>query len=477
MAIEIAKHNSKSKTIGLIAALLLLTAGLFVLFWRLELAEANRVPDGVFIEGINISNMDKHLAADKIRQMESNLLTKQIQLSYNNQKWSLQVERLGITVDAEGTVKKALERDGSAVIGRIVYYFNPVPKELEPSLTVDREKVEAILKPIIKEIEQPAKDSVLVINEDGTVNITPDKKGIKVNLDQLINDLVLSINQKGNTQVDIHVEEVEAHKTAENIKAMRINGVIGEFTTYFDGENIDRVTNIKIAAGKINGMILAPEQEFSFNNSVGQRTSSAGYRPALVILGNKFEEALGGGICQVSSTLYNAILLAALNPVERHNHSLAISYVPLGRDAAVAWNLLDFKFVNNLNCHIYLRTVVGKNYIKVQIFGDTTDKQEVIVRSWVTETFEPKHIFEVDASLLPGEEVLMEPGYRGFKARAQRVIKQKGEILRTEELSPSYYYPQARVTRVAPSVNGTDVKIGETSRKQEVNEPRIVTEF
>lgn len=113
--------------------------------------------------------------------------------------------------------------------------------------------------------------------------------------------------------VTVSVKEVVAQKTVDSIKAMKIDGVIAQYTTYFDGENSNRVTNIKTASKKIDGLILAPGQEFSFNKIVGERTSSAGYQPAKVIVANKFVEALGGGICQVSSTLYNTILLATLS--------------------------------------------------------------------------------------------------------------------------------------------------------------------
>jgi len=144
--------------------------------------------------------------------------------------------------------------------------------------------------------------------------------------------------------------------------------LISKYSTYFDSAQVNRTENIRISAKAIDGKLLAPGERFSFNAVVGERTAEAGYKEALIIEGDVFTPGLGGGICQVSSTLYNAVLLGNLEIVERHAHSLPISYVPPGQDATVAYPFLDFKFKNSLKHYLLIRSLVEENTLNFWIY-------------------------------------------------------------------------------------------------------------
>lgn len=146
--------------------------------------------------------------------------------------------------------------------------------------------------------------------------------------------------------------------------------LIGQYTTYFNGGQINRTHNIQVAAKTIDGKVLAPGERFSFNQTVGERTVAAGYREALVIEGDAFVPGLGGGVCQVSSTLYNAVLLADLQIVERHPHSLPVDYVPDGKDATVAYPVLDFRFRNSKSANIIIRCSVEENSLTFMLYEE-----------------------------------------------------------------------------------------------------------
>ncbi|MGC7871098.1 cell wall-binding repeat-containing protein [Desulfosporosinus sp. SYSU MS00001] len=143
---------------------------------------------------------------------------------------------------------------------------------------------------------------------------------------------------------------------------------IAQYTTYFDPGLANRTENIRLAAKALDGKLLAPGERFSFNKSVGERTTEAGYKEALIIEGDSFTPGLGGGVCQVSSTLYNAVILAGLEIIERHRHTLPISYVPPGQDATVAYPELDFKFENNTAASILIRSFVGDNSLTFKLY-------------------------------------------------------------------------------------------------------------
>lgn len=143
---------------------------------------------------------------------------------------------------------------------------------------------------------------------------------------------------------------------------------ISEYTTYFNAQEINRSENIRIAAKAIDGKVLVPGEVFSFNETVGRRTIEAGYKEAMIIEGNVFTPGLGGGICQVSSTLYNVVDLAQLEILERHHHTLRINYVPPGKDAAVYYGVLDFRFKNTSKDSLILRTSVEGNALTMKFF-------------------------------------------------------------------------------------------------------------
>ncbi|TGE32193.1 cell wall-binding repeat-containing protein [Desulfosporosinus sp. Sb-LF] len=144
---------------------------------------------------------------------------------------------------------------------------------------------------------------------------------------------------------------------------------ISQYSSNFDSNQVNRTENIRLAAKALNGKLLAPGERFSFNESVGERTSEAGYKEALIIEGNTFTLGLGGGICQVSSTLYNAVILAHLEILERHRHSLPVNYVPPGQDATVAYPILDFEFRNSTNAYLLIRSFLEENTLTFQLFG------------------------------------------------------------------------------------------------------------
>lgn len=146
-------------------------------------------------------------------------------------------------------------------------------------------------------------------------------------------------------------------------------GPIAQYSTHFDSTLVNRTENIRLAAKALDGKLLAPGERFSFNQSVGERTAHAGYKVALIIEGNTYTPGLGGGVCQVSSNLYNAAILAHLEILERHGHSLPVDYVPTGQDATVSFNSLDFRFRNNTDAYLLIRSFVEGNTLTFQLYG------------------------------------------------------------------------------------------------------------
>ncbi len=158
----------------------------------------------------------------------------------------------------------------------------------------------------------------------------------------------------------------------------------GESKTSFDSRNVNRTANLKLAVSKINGVVLAPGQVFSYNRQLGRRTAEAGYKEAIIFSGGKQVRDLGGGICQVSSTLFSAALLSGMEILSRRSHSQKVAYIPAGMDAMVYYGSQDFSFRNNLRCPVTIRARISGSSLTVSLWGDGAYKRKCTVISQAT---------------------------------------------------------------------------------------------
>ncbi|WP_241154341.1 VanW family protein [Staphylospora marina] len=199
-----------------------------------------------------------------------------------------------------------------------------------------------------------------------TSQITPEKPGLKMDV-KTVESWLLNLGALINKPTEIPMLEVEPSVTAADLQQVD-QKLIGKYTTRFDPGNVNRTTNIKLASKAIDGLILMPGEVFSFNKVVGPRTAARGYKPAPVIVKGEYSEGIGGGICQVSSTLYNSVDEANLRIVQRRSHSKEVTYVPPGRDATVSWGGPDFKFKNNLNKPVLIRIKISGSRLTVYTY-------------------------------------------------------------------------------------------------------------
>lgn len=241
--------------------------------------------------------------------------------------------------------------------------------------TIDQAKLRAWLDDVKKQVDQPV---VNAKQKKLGAEIQPEKPG-KLMDTKLVNSWLSDLPSLINKPKEIPFIDVEPQITTEDLKQVD-QKLIGNYTTRFDAGNTNRTTNIKLASKAINGIILNPGEQFSFNKVVGERTASRGYKPAHVIVNGEFSEGIGGGICQVSSTLYNSVDEANIKIVARRSHSKEVTYVPPGRDATVSWGGPDFKFKNNLNKPITIKIAIRGGTLQIQTFtvpGAKVSKKKV----------------------------------------------------------------------------------------------------
>lgn len=218
--------------------------------------------------------------------------------------------------------------------------------------------------------------------------------------------------------------------------------LIATFSTYYGDSKQNRKDNIRLASNKINGLKLYPEEEFSFNDCVGKRTSANGFKSAYVIVDGQYVEGVGGGVCQVSSTLYNCALLCNLAITCVRAHSLAVSYVAPSFDAMVS-SESDLRFVNTLSSPIIIKMHADGKYLRAEIYG--MDKFNIKRRSQTVEYIPFETEYREDASLAVGEEVIDTYGKEGLRTEGYLDFYEDGKLVKSLRIRKDTYHPQKRI--------------------------------
>jgi len=274
--------------------------------------------------------------------------------------------------------------------------------------------------------------------------IHPEEEGIDFNVEN-----AKSIISEEKEEYEIPLNITKPSKTVKQIGTEAFPDLLATCTTNYKAGNVDRTTNLKLAAGKINGVVLLPNEEFSYNKVVGERTISAGYKMAATYSGGKVVDGLGGGICQISSTLYDAVVFANLNVTTRRNHQFVTSYLPAGKDATVVWGSQDFKFVNSRKYPVRVVATVEGGNATIQIWGIKEDVEyDISIETKKVATIPYTTQYVQDASLPAGQQKIVQAGSNGRKVEAYKVTKLNGKVISTTLLSRDTYNAMQRIVHV-----------------------------
>ena len=236
-------------------------------------------------------------------------------------------------------------------------------------------------------------------------------------------------------EYEIPLNITKAEITVLDLGEDAFPNLLGTCTTNYDASNINRNNNLVLASQKLNGTIV-----FSYNQTVGQRTIAAGFKEAKAYAGGSVVLDVGGGICQLSSTLYNSVLLSNLEIVERRNHSFKTSYLPAGLDATVSWGSVDFKFKNTRKYPIKIIAKAQDGVVKVDIYGiKQDDDYDVKIESSETSIIPMKTIYEHDITLSKGEEYVSQNGDDGCTSETYKILYKNGLIVSKTLLSKDTY--------------------------------------
>jgi vancomycin resistance protein YoaR len=313
-----------------------------------------------------------------------------------------------------------------------------LPSGGQTELAVGGRRAERFLERVAKLLDRPAVDAGFRIRADGTVRVAPGVVGREVDRPGTARAILGAALSETNRVARVKVRTVRPERTAAEARAMGITGTLAAYSTSYAG-SADRIHNLQLAVSLLDGTLVAPGGTFSLNEAVGERTAERGFRVAPVIVGSEYEEAVGGGVSQVATTIFNAAWEAGLKITERNPHALYISRYPLGRDATVNYPNLDLKFVNDTKKWILVKGWSTGSGITVALYGAPTGRRVVSEAGSLTVSGSPPVERTADPTLLVGERVVEATGEppRSIKV-TRRVYLASGELLYDETWSTNY---------------------------------------
>ena len=380
----VATKTSKQKTNKVLAVLTLCTLAITAIiigqFLILDKNTNKTLHNGTVINGLNLSGMSKDEAKVVLLsnfQEKAEDFELSIKDSESDKTWTFDKNDLKVNSDIhtileasqdESELKNNLDNDLD-----FLSQFNKKGGSINVSFNYIFTGLDEKIEKILDEVEKEPISSVITFMPDSQnpFEISDSENGKRVNKQKLyrdINEQFLTSN-KINVTLD-YIEEVPTTTKEYNIS---LTQKIATFSTKVADSTGGRKHNVKLALSKFNGFVVAPKQSVSFNEIIGEHTTQNGYKPATIIYNGEFTEGIGGGICQASTTLYNALLLSGVQIDEVHKHTLPVKYVPLGLDAMVAEYTADLKFTNTSDYPIYIKTYSDKNSVSVDIFSHTPD--------------------------------------------------------------------------------------------------------
>jgi vancomycin resistance protein YoaR len=278
-------------------------------------------------------------------------------------------------------------------------------------------------------VERKPRDADFAIAASNAVRVVPARDGRVVDDPTTARNILRAALQTQNRLAELVVRTAKPRLTTEEAKAMHIRELVGAYETIYGGD-ANRVHNVQLVAHLIDKHLIAPGQEFSFNKATGERTAEKGFLEAPVIINGELQTGLGGGVCQVSTTTFNAAYVAGLKITARTNHALYISHYPLGRDATVNYPDLDLKFVNDTGHWLLVRTFVGSSSLTVALYGSNPHRRVETEESPLVETGPAPTKTETDANLYVGQEVLVDDGEPSRSTHVRRLVyTPKGRLL------------------------------------------------
>ena len=407
---------------------------------------------------------NKKILSDMIKNINLEIpgAVKQVTYEINDDKLIITNGKSGIEVQEDKLEEK--------IIGNVKDQLKDVINDIKiPTKEVEAEKID--IEKIHDEIYREAKDAYI---EEDPFKLHVEENGLDFNISM---EEAKKIVKEEKEEYEIPLKITKPKVRTEDLGDKIFKQTLSKYTTIYDAGNTSRASNIALACKTINETIIQPGETFSYNKVLGNTTKEKGYKLGGAYVGGKVVQAYGGGICQVSTTLYNSVLYANLEIVERYNHSYAVSYVPAGRDATVSYGGKDFKFKNNRNYPIKIVANAKNGVVNISLKGIKEDKEyDIEISSSVLSTTPFETTYQDNNTLAEGKQKIIQKGHNGYKSKAYKTVKYNGKVISKTLLSSDTYKPMNRIIEKGTKKSSSKSSDETTSKSDEKIEEAEVTE-
>ena len=405
---------------------------------------------GITINGIDVEGLTVTEAKEKLKPLVEKVESQEVILvSPAEEKiWLTDYKKMGIKCNLEKALNEGIAKGNKGnlckrwwekIKGRTKGYDIPL------TLGIDEKVAEQEISNLTQSLVREPVDAKLVVHPDNTIEIKPDSFGLCADTQLMIADLKNKLKLQGPISIGVKLKEVQPKVTQKDIEKLKIEKLLGQFTTWFNPQQKNRSHNIKLAPK--HWIIICFHQMRSFLLMI---SSVPGQKKPGTMKPHNIKQQIcprvGGGVCQVSSTLYNVLLRANLPVTERHAHTLPVHYVPKGMDAAVVYGIKDLKFINNTPGHILIKTYVWQSGLTIKLFGSRDEEVQIELQSIIEETVPPDTIVKKGKLEAEGNIVVEQEGSPGFVVRVERIIRNKeNKIIIHEIISRDFYFPVEKI--------------------------------
>lgn len=406
----------------------------------------DKISKNVYVKDINIGNLRKDQAKKKL---SSEYKMETFDFKYEDDKWSVEPKEINVTYDIDETIDKAynVNRDENIVVNifKSLRSMAGYKTNINVSINCDEDKLEKKLKDISKDINVEVKNATLEVKND-EVEVVKEENGLKLDIKSSKKNFIKNL-ENGNFTEELVVKTIKPDIKSSDLD--KVDTLLGSYTTVLSDVSYGRVQNIKLACEKTTDVLLMPGEEYSYNKHTGARSIKNGYQSAHVISGGQVSNGIGGGICQVSSTLFNSVLYAGLDIVSRTNHSIPSDYVALGRDATVTDTGVDFVFKNSYKNPVFIKNYYSNGVVKSQIFGAKSDNKKIEISTAINSVISYSTVQQKDSTLNKGVTRYLERGRTGYTVSTYRIYyDENGKQIKKEKVCSSYYPSKNAVVAV-----------------------------
>lgn len=416
--------------------------------------------NGIILQGVNVAGIKvgSLSTVEAVKKLERSLpfpAGSPLEIHDGDKSFSMKLSDIDAKYDYRSTAVTAFKygRNGKDVIQLTsLLKLRAEPVDVPAKIVFSEDKLAAIIQALKMNWDsRPENVSLSLASEK--IEIAGEKAGYRLDSDKTFEQVWLVLSE-GKLQAQAAGQLLEPEVKTADLSA--IDAVLAEYVTIFDENDGNRSHNIALASAAINGSLVKPGETFSLNRRLGPRGAENGYLEAPTFIDSQLALDFGGGICQVATTLYNAALLANLDIVERYSHPLPVNYVPLGRDATIAGDYLDLKFLNNTGGPIYISSNIASGTLAVSIFGARITEQREVRITTDKSVIQPEVVLQYDPSLPEGETRVMEQGKTGYTVKVYREVVVDGEVKTRALISNDYFEPGDTVLLVGPKPEGTE---------------------